>query len=90
MPLKPLLLNKKTFTFRDGQSVELHEPTLFQLQKANKAGDDVAQIKSLLFDCTMGELDERFLNGLPLEEFERLAKLVSEFRGIDSKNLDRV
>ncbi|GMB93626.1 hypothetical protein NHP200010_13490 [Helicobacter bizzozeronii] len=90
MPLKPLLLNKKEFTFRDGQSVEISEPTLYQLQKANKAGDEAAQIKSLLLDCSMGELDERFLNSLPLEEFERLVAAISEFRGIDTKNSDRV
>ncbi|WP_104749861.1 hypothetical protein [Helicobacter cynogastricus] len=88
MPLTPILLNKETFTFRDGQSVEVAEPTLFQLQKAMKAGDDIAQVKSLLIDCTMGELDERFLNSLPLEEFERLAKVVSRFRGADEKNLE--
>lgn len=86
MPLKPLLLNKEEFTFRDGQKVEISEPTLFQIQKALKAGDDVAQIKSLLFDCTMGELDENFLNALPLEEFERIAQVVAKFRGVDEKN----
>ncbi|WP_104683354.1 hypothetical protein [Helicobacter felis] len=90
MALKPLILNKETFTFRDGQSVQIAEPTLFQVQKALKAGDDLAQIKSLLIDCTMGDLDEPFLNALPLEEFERLAKVVAKFRGVDEKNLEGV
>ncbi|WP_104753692.1 hypothetical protein [Helicobacter salomonis] len=86
MPLTPLKLHREIFQFRDGQSVELSEPTLFQLQKAMKAGDDVSQIKSLLFDCSMGEIDERFINGLPLEEFEKLAKTIAKFRGIEAKN----
>ncbi|WP_233710983.1 hypothetical protein [Helicobacter salomonis] len=51
------------------------------------AGDDVSQIKSLLFDCSMGEIDERFINALPLEEFEKLAKTIAKFRGVDEKNL---
>ncbi len=33
MPLKLLFLNKETLTFRDEQSVEIAEPTLFQVQK---------------------------------------------------------
>ncbi|BCZ19510.1 hypothetical protein NHP190012_11520 [Helicobacter sp. NHP19-012] len=86
MPLKPIQLNKQEFQFRDGQKVEIYEPTLYQIQKAMKAGDDVAQIKSLLLDCSVGELDEPFLNALPLEEFEKLAQVVAKFRGVDEKN----
>ncbi|WP_120952257.1 hypothetical protein [Helicobacter sp. L8] len=90
MPLKPIKLKREIFQFRDGQGVEISEPTLFQLQKAMNAGDDLAQIKSLLFDCSMGEIDETFLNSLPLGEFERLAQVVAKFRGVDEKNSEGV
>ncbi|WP_162982918.1 hypothetical protein [Helicobacter sp. L8] len=49
-----LKLHRKVFSFRNVQGVAISGPTLFQLQKAMKAGDDLVQIKSSLLDCSLG------------------------------------
>lgn len=89
--MKPIQVSApKTFKFRDGQEVVLREPTLLQIQKAKaKGSDDVAVSKELLIDISDGELTHEILNTMPLAEFTRLSKEVSEFMGVDEGNLGK-
>ena len=48
--------------------------------------DEIEQAKSLLIDMSMGEIDADFLESLPIAEFNRLAKVVTDFIGLDEKN----
>ncbi|WP_343353254.1 phage tail assembly protein [Helicobacter mastomyrinus] len=78
----------RTFTFRDGQEVLLKEPTLLQIQSArSKAKDDeIALAKALLIDMSDGEINNEFLDSLPVKEFNRLSNEVSGFIGIDERD----
>lgn len=87
MPLKKIELPKQTFTFSDGQTVELKAPTLAQMQNVQKqTKDEVKQAKLLLIEMSDGEMDKEFLGSLPISEWGNLAKNISEFMGIDIKN----
>lgn len=87
MALKAFEKEKMEFIFRDGQVVTLQEPTLLQLKSARaKSKDEIEQAKSLLIDMSMGEIDADFLESLPIAEFNRLAKVVTDFIGLDEKN----
>lgn len=83
--LKPFEKEIKTFTFRDGQEVVLKEPTLLQIQsaKSKAKNDEIALAKALLVDISDGEINNEFLDSLPVGEFNRLSKEVANFLGID-------
>lgn len=84
--LEKIELQRTKFTFRNGESVYLNEPTLAMYQKANLKSNELEQAKSLLIDMSDGELSESFLNSLPVSEFTALAKCVSDFTLADEKN----
>lgn len=88
MPLAKIELRKKEFTFCDGQSVYLNEPTLGQIQNATKnaKGDEIEQAKILLIDMSLGELTKDFLNSCPQSEFIRLMEIINDFMSIEVKN----
>lgn len=64
----------------------LNAPTLAQVKKANKKTDDFDKVASALIDMSNGEMDEAFLNSLPMSEFGKLNKIVENFIKFDEKN----
>lgn len=81
-------LETKTFTFKDGREITLKEPTILQLESAQKKaqGDDLRVAKNLLVDMSDGELTIDGINALSLREFKRLSECVSEFMGVDARD----
>lgn len=81
-------LETKTFTFKDGREITLKEPTILQLESAQKKaqGDELRVAKNLLVDMSDGELTIDGINALSLREFKRLSECVSEFMGVDVKD----
>lgn len=77
----------KTFTFKDGREITLKEPTILQLESAQKkAKDELGIAKHLLVDMSDGELSIESINALSVREFKRLSECVSEFMGIDARD----
>lgn len=81
-------LETKIFTFKDGREITLKEPTILQLESAQKKaqGDDLRVAKNLLVDMSDGELTIDGINALSLREFKRLSECVSEFMGVDARD----
>lgn len=81
-------LETKTFTFKDGREITLKEPTILQLESAQKKaqGDELRVAKNLLVDMSDGELTIDGINALSLREFKRLSECVSEFMGVDARD----
>lgn len=81
-------METKTFTFKDGREITLKEPTILQLESAQKKaqGDELRVAKNLLVDMSDGELTIDGINALSLREFKRLSECVSEFMGVDVKD----
>lgn len=84
--LKKIEPSHLTHIFTDGQEVELYAPTLAQIRKAEKSKDDTAKIISLLIDMSRGEMDEDFINALPMSEMTELSQKVSILAGVEIKN----
>ncbi|MCR8698848.1 hypothetical protein CUREO4125_00385 [Campylobacter ureolyticus] len=84
--LKKIELEKIEHVFSDGQRVILNAPTLAQVKKANKKTDDFDKLVSALVDMSNGEMDEAFLNSLPMSEISKLNKIVENFIKFDEKN----
>lgn len=77
----------KTFTFKDGREITLKEPTILQLESAQKkAKDEINIAKHLLIDMSDGELTIESINALSVREFKRLSECASEFMGIDVRD----
>lgn len=77
----------KEYTFKNGKTITLNEPTLLQLQASQeKAKNDLEIIKNLLVNISNGDLDKNDLDNMPLSEFKALSSLVSEFVGLEVKN----
>ena len=64
----------------------LNAPTLAQVKKANNKTNNFDIIASVLVDMSNGEMDEAFLNSLPMSEFGKLNKIVENFIKFDEKN----
>lgn len=81
-------METKTFTFKDGREITLKEPTILQLESAQKKaqGDELRVAKNLLVDMSDGELTIDGINALSLREFKRLSECVSEFMGVDARD----
>lgn len=80
-------METKTFTFKDGREITLKEPTILQLESAQKkAKDELGIAKNLLIDMSDGELTLEGINALSVREFKRLSECVGEFMGVDVKD----
>lgn len=80
-------METKTFTFKDGREITFKEPTILQLESAQKKSkDELAIAKNLLIDMSDGELTLDAINALSVREFKRLSECVGEFIGIDSRD----
>lgn len=84
--LKKIELEKIEFEFCDGQKVILNAPTLAQVKKADNRANNFDKIASVLVDMSNGEMDEAFLNSLPMSEISKLNKIVENFIKFDEKN----
>lgn len=63
----------------------LNAPTLTQVKKANNENNDFEKIASVLVDMSNSEMDEAFLNSLPMSEIAKLNKIVENFIKFDEK-----
>ncbi|QCD44471.1 hypothetical protein [Campylobacter mucosalis] len=87
MALKKLERTKEIYTFSDGQEVLLTAPSLGQIRNAQNAKNETEQLIKLLVDMSNGEMDEAFINSLPIDEVNKLAVIVSKLSGVtDLKN----
>ncbi|MDL0089955.1 hypothetical protein [Campylobacter gastrosuis] len=87
MALKKLERTKELYTFKDGQEVYLTAPSLGQIRNAQNAKNETEQLIKLLVDMSNGEMDEAFINSLPLDEVARLSEVVTRLSGVnDTKN----
>lgn len=80
-------METKTFKFTDGREITLKEPTILQLESAQKkAKDELGIAKNLLIDMSDGELTLEGINALSVREFKRLSECVGEFMGVDARD----
>ncbi|MGG7049056.1 MULTISPECIES: hypothetical protein [unclassified Campylobacter] len=78
---------KETYKFSDGQEVVLYAPTLGQIRNSEKSKDDMEKLIKLLVDMSKGEMDEAFLNDLPISELSGLSEVVAKLSGtLEIKN----
>lgn len=81
------VIENKTFKFKNGKEITLYEPTILQLESAQKKSkDELGIAKYLLVDMSNGELTIDSINQLSVREFKRLTDEVSEFLGINPKD----
>ncbi|PAF46163.1 hypothetical protein BKH41_09455 [Helicobacter sp. 12S02232-10] len=77
----------KTFTLKDGREITLKEPTILQLESAQKKSkDELSVAKYLLVDMSEGELTIDSINQMGIREFKRLLECIKEFIGFDPKD----
>ncbi|PAF49207.1 hypothetical protein BKH41_03760 [Helicobacter sp. 12S02232-10] len=77
----------KTFTLKNGKEITLKEPTILQLESAQKKSKDELTIaKHLLVDMSEGDLTIDSINQMGVREFKRLLECVKEFMGFDPKD----
>lgn len=77
-------IETKTFQFKDGREITLYEPTILQLESAQKkTKDELGIAKNLLVDMSNGELTIDSINLLSVREFKRLTQEISEFLGVN-------
>lgn len=86
MALQKIKCESKTYTFCDGQEVELFAPTLAQVSASESKKSDTEKLVSLLIDMSKGEMDKEFINSLPMSEISGLSAVVSELVGASPKN----
>lgn len=80
-------METKTFIFKDGREITLKEPTILQLESAQKkAKDELSIAKYLLVDMSDGELTIDTINALSVREFKRMLEEVKDFIGIDTRD----
>lgn len=80
-------METKTFIFKDGREITLKEPTILQLESAQKkAKDELSITKYLLVDMSDGELTIDGINALSVREFKRMLEEVKDFIGIDTRD----
>ncbi|PAF53235.1 hypothetical protein BKH42_05390 [Helicobacter sp. 13S00482-2] len=75
----------KTFKFSDDREITLKEPTVLQLESAQKkyGKDELGISKALLVDMSGGDLTIDSINSLSVREFKQLLESVKEFIGVD-------
>ncbi|ALV24543.1 hypothetical protein CIG2463D_0970 [Campylobacter iguaniorum] len=84
--LKKIEPTHLTHIFCDGQEVELYAPTLAQIRASEKAKDETAKLVSLLIDMSKGEMNEEFINALPMAEVTAISAKITELVGVETKN----
>ncbi len=84
MALTRVEKQKEIYKFSDGQEVALYAPTLGQIRASEQSKDDMGKLISLLRDMSKGEMDEAFLNDLPISEIAGLSEVVARLSGAGS------
>jgi hypothetical protein len=84
MALSKIEKQKEIYKFSDGQEVTLYAPTLGQIRASERSKDDTEKLINLLIDMSKGEMDETFLNDLPISELSGLSEVVARLSGISS------
>ncbi|PAF46289.1 hypothetical protein BKH46_08230 [Helicobacter sp. 12S02634-8] len=76
----------RTFTLKNGKEITLKEPTILQLESAQKKSKEELNIaKNLLIDMSDGDLSLEVINQMSIREFKALIETIKDFLGFDPK-----
>ncbi|MBR6611952.1 MAG: hypothetical protein IKK93_06870 [Campylobacter sp.] len=82
--LQKIEVEKINHKFSDGQEVTLFAPTLGNIRASEKQSDDMSKLVFLLIEMSRGEMNEEFINSLPMSEVTELSNKVAKLMGTNS------